>query len=831
MKSILEELRKIIKEEGGTAGGAAVSSGGTSAGGTSTSLGASPTPAMGQVTVNGKPWTSGKSYPAKKRKKQVKEEISNVKILTKDVNENNELLNLEFEVAYDNETYYIECYAIDLDNSDDYAIHVYKTEAQELSDETEVAKGYIDSTGGSYTGDELAFYDYDNDYSELKDKIEQVIMDNMVEVSLPESVSAKNEALDDPIFSVSMGNDFVNGADVYKFSNDLYEVLFTAKDGDVLIPVYVAGGIMYDDGEWNTYPLPTSAIYEMQNIEKRSEILDKWMQFRTESLVFDNLVQEIADKIQQLPKEQYEAYGDWAGKGIYNPSTIMKAYKLEQSWLNSLGLGEDEQAPQIMLFVSDDGKNIKNTKLIDRNEVETYKPADNEYYLDMTRDSGDIITDFNLEPVSKLKYQWGFSESKIDVVTRLKRVLEDTELMGESKLNEISDELASKAVAKRVQFKKQDSDSLDKQAANIVNLQNRDFPRVSDELTHAQDEYRDNLDDFMNNPKSNRNKANRLFRTVAKRAQRLNRKDEYGSYFNRLKRKGDKLMGESMLNEISDELADKVNNIRHQQAREKGELAKKAFVAGKGNSSWEQQARELWDAGKKAKRNDDLYKKRRFRKEFPDGTMSKEDADAYKDRDELEKSFGMPLKNYKLGKMAESVITRLHHILEDEEYKVEIWTAIDPESEDGFTSESIDSRTFITPEEANEWAKTQVKQGAEKRYYTVTQGDKIIADSRKQQNEAMDMTVDYDAVENALTKHLNKLGFKPVEGENAFVYENDEENYTHQIAYYKQPAEILYTIYNDEDGKIFENSAEAKNGEEVDRFFKETVYPEFDGHE
>lgn len=884
MKSILEELRKVIKEEGGVSAGG-TSAGGTSAGGTSASLGASPTPAMGQATVNGKPWTSGKSYPAKKRKKQVKEEISNVKILTKDVNDDNELLNLEFEVVYNNEIYYIECYAIDLNNSDDYAIHVYKTEAQELSDETEVAKGYIDSTGGSYTGDELAFYDYDNDYSELIDKIEQVIMDNMVEVSLPESVSAKNEALDDPIFSVSMGNDFINGADVYKFSNDLYEVLFTAKDGDELIPVYVAGGIMYDDGEWNTYPLPTSAIYEMQDAEKRREILDKWRQFRTESLVFDNLVQEIADKIQQLPKEQYEAYGDWAGKGIYNPSTIMKAYKLEQSWLNSLELGEDEQAPQIMLFVSDDGKNIKNTKLVDRSDIETYKPADNEYFLDMTRDSGDIITDFNLEPVSKLMYQWGLSESKSDVVTRLKKVLEDVDtnklfplddgiaeienklmriraqikkdpentelvqkrdkleeqlqsakkrrdkLMNESKLNEISDELASKAVAKRVQLKKQDSDALDKQAANIVNLQNREFPRVSDELKQAQDEYGANLDDYTNNPKSNRNKANRLFRTVAKRAQRLNRKDEYGSYFNRLKRKGDKLMGESMLNEISDELADKVNNIRHRQASEKGELAKKAFVAGKGNSSWEQQARELWDAGKKAKRNDDLYKKRRFRKEFPDGTMSKEDADAYKDRDELEKSFGVPLKDYKLGKMAESVITRLHRILEDEEYKVEIWTAIDPESEDGFTSESVNSRTFTTPEEANEWAKTQVKQGAEKHYYTVTQGDKIIADSRKKQNEAMDMTVDYDAVENALTKHLNKLGFKPVEGENAFVYENDEGNYTHQIAYYKQPAEILYTIYNDEDGKIFENSAEAKNETEVDRFFKETVYPEFDGHE
>jgi hypothetical protein len=39
----------------------------------SAQLGTAPTPAVGQVTVNGQPWTSGKSYKAKKKKKKIKE--------------------------------------------------------------------------------------------------------------------------------------------------------------------------------------------------------------------------------------------------------------------------------------------------------------------------------------------------------------------------------------------------------------------------------------------------------------------------------------------------------------------------------------------------------------------------------------------------------------------------------------------------------------------------------------------------------------------------------------------------------------------------------------
>ena len=92
-------------------------------------------------------------------------------------------------------------------------------------------------------------------------------------------------------------------------------------------------------------------------------------------------------------------------EGIYNLSAIMKAYRTQQKWYKDLGLGEDELAPQVMLFIVKD-EEIKGTKLIDREDVYTYEPEDNEYYLDRVRDTGDIITDYNLEPAQKLVDSW-----------------------------------------------------------------------------------------------------------------------------------------------------------------------------------------------------------------------------------------------------------------------------------------------------------------------------------------------------------------------------------------------------------------------------------------
>lgn len=86
---------------------------------------------------------------------------------------------------------------------------------------------------------------------------------------------------------------------------------------------------------------------------------------------------------------------------IYNPILILKAYAFEKDFYKLLELDEDEQAPQIILFVIE-GKQIKSVKFIPRTLVSTYKPFDNEYYLDRIRDSEDVITDYKLAPAQKL---------------------------------------------------------------------------------------------------------------------------------------------------------------------------------------------------------------------------------------------------------------------------------------------------------------------------------------------------------------------------------------------------------------------------------------------
>lgn len=86
---------------------------------------------------------------------------------------------------------------------------------------------------------------------------------------------------------------------------------------------------------------------------------------------------------------------------IYNPSLILKAYMFERDYYKLLGLNDNEQAPQIVLFIIKD-KQIKSVKLIPRTLVRNYKPFDDEYYLDRIRDTENVITDYNLAPAQKL---------------------------------------------------------------------------------------------------------------------------------------------------------------------------------------------------------------------------------------------------------------------------------------------------------------------------------------------------------------------------------------------------------------------------------------------
>lgn len=131
----------------------------------------------------------------------------------------------------------------------------------------------------------------------------------------------------------------------------------------------------------------------------------------------ENLIDRIKGTwLQNYIKELKYSYGDFIIKikdnnmkeTIYKPSLILHAKQLEDSWLNSLNLQEDELPDKIMLFVIEDNK-LKNTKLVDKNTFKEYKPQDNEYYLDMIRDSGQILVDYNLSPAQKLVNLWNGS--------------------------------------------------------------------------------------------------------------------------------------------------------------------------------------------------------------------------------------------------------------------------------------------------------------------------------------------------------------------------------------------------------------------------------------
>lgn len=169
-----------------------------------------------------------------------------------------------------------------------------------------------------------------------------------------------------------------------------------------------------------------------------------------------------------------------------------------------------------------------------------------------------------------------------------KRKLRLSNIKNESKINEISDKLASKVVSKRMDQYKKEGDELDKQAADVVNAQNSLDPNTRE----IERKYSDNFDKFINGIK---HKANKLYRTINKRAERLNKENEYGQYFDSLRK------NESKINEISQELADNVNTQRQVNALK---TAVK-YV----NDKTEENRLAAKDARNKAKKNNELTKK------------------------------------------------------------------------------------------------------------------------------------------------------------------------------------------------------------------------------
>lgn len=92
---------------------------------------------------------------------------------------------------------------------------------------------------------------------------------------------------------------------------------------------------------------------------------------------------------------------------IYDLKLIKDALNKEKEYFKSIGLGENELAPEIMVFtVSDDEKQIIDTKLVPRKEFYDYIGNYNEYVLDMIRDTGWWDIDYQLQPVADKVEYW-----------------------------------------------------------------------------------------------------------------------------------------------------------------------------------------------------------------------------------------------------------------------------------------------------------------------------------------------------------------------------------------------------------------------------------------
>lgn len=110
-----------------------------------------------------------------------------------------------------------------------------------------------------------------------------------------------------------------------------------------------------------------------------------------------------------------------AAEGIYDPRTILKAYNIEKAWIEKMEHTVGG-VTQVLLFIINDYKQILDTHAVDKKDIYTYEPKENEYFLDRIRDTEDVITDYNLEPAQKLVDRWNESRKWEDVATLTDKV-------------------------------------------------------------------------------------------------------------------------------------------------------------------------------------------------------------------------------------------------------------------------------------------------------------------------------------------------------------------------------------------------------------------------
>ena len=195
-----------------------------------------------------------------------------------------------------------------------------------------------------------------------------------------------------------------NGKTVWRYEEEINESLNEDNKFDYMMLSRLEQDCKYFLGYGNGYEKHLWAgnvedqIAEMRKIYNKLPEKPQWLSLED----IDKYEKDMLAKRDSKDESLNEA------EGIYSPKLILQAYKKEQEWLkeNNYEIGE---TPDIQLFIIENNE-IVGCTYVPRKDVYTYQPEENEYYLDMVRDSGDVLTDYNLEPAQKLVDKW--NESK-----------------------------------------------------------------------------------------------------------------------------------------------------------------------------------------------------------------------------------------------------------------------------------------------------------------------------------------------------------------------------------------------------------------------------------
>ena len=121
--------------------------------------------------------------------------------------------------------------------------------------------------------------------------------------------------------------------------------------------------------------------------------------------------------------------------GIYDSSLILKAYEMDKR-------PHDEWSDKFAIYtITPDYKDIADMKYIDKKDVYTYQPKENEYALDMSRDSGNIVYDYDFVPMGKIVDRWNRWREPINESYNIIESLKKDYESGKLSIDEIAEEL------------------------------------------------------------------------------------------------------------------------------------------------------------------------------------------------------------------------------------------------------------------------------------------------------------------------------------------------------------------------------------------------------